>query len=247
MDKVLSMKNRVAIVTGASGGIGNAVASVLIRQGAFCLLSDSAPPTFEQKESLSSGNAQFLQGDLGEEQTLNEIFESVKNLLNRPADLLINCAGLYERWDLLCLPNSVLEQTMRLNINAPFLLSQRAANEMILANIPGRIINISSDAWIKGPRRGAHYAASKAALVGMTRSMARVLGPYGINVNCVSPGVTRTRQPCLNESEFNARGKTIPLGRVAEPIDVAHAVLFLCSELSNYITGHELVINGGDY
>ncbi|WP_165786435.1 SDR family oxidoreductase [Methylomonas sp. Kb3] len=247
MDKLLSMKNRVAIVTGASGGIGNAVTSVLIRQGAFCLLSDNVPPTLEQKKLIASESAQFLQGDLSEEKTINEIFDSVKTLLNRPADLLINCAGLYERWDLLCLPNSVLETTMRLNVNVPFLLSQRAANEMISANIPGRIINISSDAWIKGPRRGAHYAASKAALVGMTRSMARALGSYGINVNCVSPGVTRTRQPGLNASEFNDRGKTIPLGRVAEPIDVAHAVLFLCSDISNYITGHELIINGGDY
>lgn len=119
MHDLLCLKNSVAIVTGASGGIGCTVASVLIEHGAFCLLHDVSPLISTLEKSVTESRAKFLQGDLCDDQTIDEIFDSAR-AIHRPVTILINCAGLYERWDFMSLPQLVLERTMRLNANGNY-------------------------------------------------------------------------------------------------------------------------------
>ncbi len=238
MDALLDLRGRTVVVTGAGGGIGSAIVQILTSRGATCVACD-------REGSLPLQRPKFISCDLSSPHGCEVLFDRIEGLFP-DIDSLVNCAGIYPRVDLMRgLSAEVLGSTFALNTFAPMQLSRRLVLYLADKKRPGCVVNVASDAWFKSPTLGPHYAGSKAALVAMSRSLAKATGPRGIRVNSVSPGMTRTGQPGLNDKQFAEEGRCHPLGRVAEPEDVAYAVLFLLSDMAAYINGHDLVVNGG--
>ena len=161
---------------------------------------------------------------------------------------MVNCAGIFpqslvkemreeEEWDLV----------FTINLKSAFLACQAVIPNM-QRNKFGKIVSISSGHGFKGGIKTAHYSASKAGIVVFTKSLALELAPYGINVNCVAPGITDTNMPrgALSEEQIKERGRRNPMGRIGKPQDAANAILFLVSEESGYINGQTIYVNGGD-
>nr|WP_275410123.1 3-oxoacyl-ACP reductase family protein [Streptomyces sp. SID14478] len=230
------------MVTGGSTGIGWAVTQELSRLGAHIAVNHppaSSPPALDALPTP----CMTVEADISDRRQVAAMFEAIRRELP-PLDILVNNAGIFPRAAVLDLDEATWDRVMGVNLKGSFFCAQEAAAVMI-ANGGGRIINVASSAALTGSPRGAHYAASKAGLIGLGKSLARALAEHNITVNTVAPGVTETSQPGLTEQQFREKGSRIPLGRVARPQDVARAVAFLASEDSDYITGQTLSVNGG--
>ncbi|MBC7875882.1 MAG: SDR family oxidoreductase [Anaerolineales bacterium] len=214
---------RIALVTGASRGIGAAIAAQLA--------SDC--------KVLTPSRAEL---DLGSEQSL----ESYLAGLDQPIDILINDAGINRIAMLENIENKDLDDTLQINLLAPFRLIQFVAPQMKARNY-GRIVNISSLLSVVSRAGRTSYSMSKTALNGMTRSLAVELAPYNILVNAVAPGYVMTDLTRQNNSatEIDKISQTIPIQRLAAPQEIASVVAFLCSEQNTYLTGQTIVVDGG--
>jgi 3-oxoacyl-[acyl-carrier protein] reductase len=164
-------------------------------------------------------------------------------------DILVNNAAIFPRVPFLDMTPAQWDEVHAVNLRGSFLCAQAAARAMVARGARGALVNLSSGAAFRGPPRGAHYVAAKAGLVGLTRAIAQELAPYGIRANAVAPGLVDTAQPRygMTEAEIAAAGDAVPLGRIAEPDDVADVVVFLCGEASRHVTGQVLHVNGGQY
>ncbi|HRJ43005.1 MAG: SDR family oxidoreductase [Caldilineaceae bacterium] len=243
----IDLSGKIALITGAAGGIGRACAQTLAEAGAFVVAVDLNEAGAQETVDLIGGGL-ALGCDLAQPDPVTALRERVIAETGG-VDILVNCAGLiaYRRginavsvdeWDLL----------LNVNLRGTFLICQAFLDGM-KERRGGAIVNFSSlAARVGGIEVGIHYAASKAALIGFTRTLAKEGGPFGITVNAVAPGVILTdpvrRQVAGHEEAYTAQ---IPLRRLGQPQDVANVVLFLVSPLSNYITGTVLDINGGMY
>ncbi|POX58234.1 beta-ketoacyl-ACP reductase [Streptomyces sp. Ru62] len=238
-----SLEGRTALVTGGAGGIGRAVAATLAALGARVAVNHlpGAEPGPDGEE-LPEGCFRVA-ADVRDRQQVTGMFETVARRFGR-LDVLVNNAGVFPRAQVLELDEETWDLVLDTNLKGAFFCAQEAAALMIPRG-GGRIVNVSSSAAFTGSPRGAHYAASKAGLVALGKSLARALAVHGITVNTVAPGVTRTAQPNLDEEGFLAEGRRIPLGRVARAQDVADAVAFLAGDRSGYLTGQTLGVNGG--
>lgn len=218
------MKNRVALVTGASRGIGAAIASALAREGAQVLTPSR------------------LEMDLSDPGSIEQYVNSVGN----PIDILVNNAGINFLAGLDELDLIALNETLQINLVAPLQLTRLVAKRM-RANRYGRIVNLSSIWSFVSKERRVAYAASKSAINGITRSLALELAPYGVLVNAIAPGYTKTEMTLQNNSpqQIQAISDSIPLQRLAEPGEIAELAAFLCSEKNSYMTGQVLVVDGG--
>lgn len=218
------MKNRVALVTGASRGIGHAIATVLAREGARVLT-----PSRSEMDLRNYGSV-----------------ESYVRSIVGPIDILVNNAGINLLARLDEVDSAIINETLQINLVAPLLLTQLVAERMML-NRYGRIVNLSSIWSIVSKERRVAYAMSKSAINGMTRTLALELGPYGILVNAIAPGYVNTQLTRQNNSQeqIQAICDNIPLQRLAEPAEIAEVVAFLCSEKNSYMTGHVSVVDGG--
>lgn len=218
------MKPRVALVTGASRGIGAAIAEVLFREGVQVL----APSRMEM--------------DLAVPESIEHYVSTVAG----PIDILVNNAGINFLAGIDELDSATLNATLQINLTAPLLLMRLVAERM-KANRYGRIVNLSSIWSIVSKERRVAYAASKSAINGVTRTLALELGPHGILVNAIAPGYVNTELTRQNNSpeQILAVSNNIPLHRLAEPGEIAEMVAFLCSEKNSYMTGQILVIDGG--
>jgi len=165
-----------------------------------------------------------------------------------PPDILVNNAGVLPRAAFLELTEREWDHVLGVNLKGGFLCAQAVARAMVAAGRPGAIVNISSSA-IRGDARGVHYSASKAGVLGMTRAMALALAPHRIRVNAIAPGLTDTAQPRYGntEEQIAERAREIPLGRIAQPEEIARVAVFLASEDSGWITGELIHVNGGAY
>jgi 3-oxoacyl-[acyl-carrier protein] reductase len=164
-----------------------------------------------------------------------------------PIDILVNNAGIYPRAAVLDLDEATWDAVLDVNLKGTFFCAQAAARRMTNRG-SGRIINIASDSALIPAANGAHYCASKAGVVALTKSLALALAPRGILVNAIAPGLTDTAQPRygMTEAEIAAYGReSIPIGRIAEPEDIARATLFLASSLAAFVTGQTIFVNGG--
>ena len=163
-------------------------------------------------------------------------------------DILVNNAGMYPRVAMLEMRESDWDYVLDINLRGSFFCAQAAAGAMIAARRAGSIINVASSA-VAGAVRGVHYSASKGGIVTMTRAMALELAPHRIRVNAIAPGLTDTAQPRYGDSEeeIQARSRAIPLGRMANPGDIADVAVFLASDYARHITGQVLHVNGGSY
>ena len=164
-------------------------------------------------------------------------------------DVLVNNAGVFPRVAFLGMTEGDWDFVHDVNLKGAAFCAQAAAQAMVAASRPGVILNVTSGAAFRGSPQGVHYVASKGGLVSLTRQMALELAPYRIRVNAVAPGGTDTAQPRYGstEEEIAALAAANPLGRIAEPEDVARAALFLASDQAGFVTGHTLHVNGGTY
>lgn len=218
------MKNRVALVTGASRGIGAAIAKVLTREGAQVLTPTRSEMDLSDTTSI--------------ERYVNSIDGSI--------DILVNNAGINFLAGLDELDPAMLNETLQINLAAPLLLTRLVAEHM-RANRYGKIVNLSSIWSIVSKERRVAYAASKSAINGITRTLALELGPHGVLINAIAPGYVNTELTRQNNSpeQIQAISNNIPLQRLAEPEEIAEMVAFLCSEKNSYMTGQVIVVDGG--
>jgi 3-oxoacyl-[acyl-carrier protein] reductase len=160
----------------------------------------------------------------------------------------MNNAGVFPRSEFLELDEREWDHVLGVNLKGSFLSAQAAARAMVAAGRPGAIVNLASSA-VRGDPRGVHYSASKAGIVGLTRAMALALAPHRVRVNAIAPGTTDTAQPRYGntEEQLRERAKLIPLGRMAQPDEIARVAVFLASEEAVYITGEVIHANGGVY
>lgn len=243
-------ETRVVLVTGAQQGIGEAIAVAFAADGcdvAVNWLDDEAAARKVADQVTAQGRrAVLLQGDVGRIDQAAKLVERTVAELGR-IDVLVNNAGVFPRVPALEMKESDWDLVHSVNLKGGFFCAQAAAKAMIAAQRPGVIINLASQAMAGRSPRGVHYAASKGGIVSMTRALAYELIPHGIRVNAIAPGTTDTAQPRYGatEAELQERAKTIPIGRIAQPMEIAHVAVFLASEKSGYMIGQTLHVNGG--
>lgn len=245
---------RVAAITGAAQGIGKAIAERLGSAGCALMLVDVTPTILAatvHELAARGATAHGLVGDVSKSADVNRVIEEIVARHSR-IDFLVNNAGVsYKREGrkipLVEIPEEQWDRVFGVNLKGAFLCSQAAAKHMMRQRFGG-IVNIASMAGKLGNSgpAGAHYSASKAGLICLTKSLALELAPYGIRANAVAPGVIRTEMLSASSEEVNQQFLArIPLNRFGTPAEVADAVGFLLSDASAYITGEILDVNGG--
>jgi 3-oxoacyl-[acyl-carrier protein] reductase len=244
----MELGGSVAIITGAAGAIGRAIARLLAKEGATVVLADVRSEGVEElagEVKAGGGKAASFAMDVAEEKDVVGLVRSTVEMFGG-LDILVNNAAISMTTPILDIEAADWDRILAVNLRGVFLLSREAFRFMKTRG-RGKIISMASaSAKIGGLVVGAHYAASKAGVICFTKSLALQAAPFGINVNAVCPGPTRTPMTDAwgkkaNE-EFAAK---IPLKRYGEPAEIADAVLFLASERSRYITGEILDVNGG--
>ena len=240
------LKNKNIIVTGASGGIGNSIVKRLNDCGANILASGTKLEKLEELKSKFP-NVKILQFDISKNDQIEEFIENASSELNGNLDCLVNNAGITQ--DNLAIRMSLDEwkKVIDINLTSTFLLSKFAIKKM-LKNKSGKIINITSIVGHTGNLGQANYTASKAGIVAMSKSLAIEYAKKNININCISPGFIKTAMTDKIDEKFKEIiVSKIPSARLGEPEDIANAVIFLASNLSDYINGETLHVNGGMY
>lgn len=238
---------RIAIVTGASRGIGRAIAVRLGADGRVVVLVSRSADTLEEVRleiEEAGGAAEARPCDIADSDALAGLVEDVANTHGR-LDILVNNAGITRDGLLLRMSDEDFDRVIQVNLRSAFVACRAAARPMMRGRF-GRIINISSVTGIVGNPGQANYAAAKAGLIGLTKSLAKELGSKGITANVVAPGFVETSMveamtPQLREQVTRA----LPVRRFGQPEEIAHAVSFIASDLSGYLTGQVLIIDGG--
>jgi 2-hydroxycyclohexanecarboxyl-CoA dehydrogenase len=231
--RLAGVEGRRAVVTGASSGIGLAVAETLEALGATVGGID-----------LADGDGPRLSviADVTDERAVDDAFARIEQGLGGPVEFLVACAGVFVPTPIAALTAADWRRTIEVNLTGTFVCASRALGPMREAGF-GRIVTISSGAGIDGGTEAcAHYAASKGGVIALTKALSKEVARDGVNVNCVAPRTIRT--PMIAGLEDGLL-PDIPVGRLGEPDDVAGAVAFLCSTHGDYITGEVLVLNGG--
>jgi len=242
-----SLQGHVALVTGASQGIGRACAVTLAKAGATVALAarneEKLAEAVAQIEA-EGGKAAAFRLDVASEEAIKATVKQISTQFGK-IDILVNNAGITRDTLIMRMKRADWDDVLTTNLSAPFLLTQAVIGGMMKQRW-GRIINITSIVGEMGAAGQANYASSKAGLIGLTRSVARELASRNITVNAVAPGYIATAMTdALTEDKKNAITAQIPLGRQGTDADIANAVLFLASNEAGYITGHVLDVNGG--
>jgi 3-oxoacyl-[acyl-carrier protein] reductase len=242
-----TLDGRIALVTGASQGIGRACALELARAGATVALAARNEAKLAEAvaeiESAGGKGAAFAL-DIASEESIKTAAKAVIERFGK-VEILVNCAGITRDTLMLRMKRADWDDVLGTNLTGAFLLTQAVLSSM-LRNRWGRIVNISSVVGETGQAGQVNYAASKAGLIGMTRSIAREVASRGITVNAVAPGYIETPMTAVLSEELRKTMITsIPLGRPGTDMEVAQSVVFLASDAGAYITGHVLDVNGG--
>ncbi len=246
--RLISLRGKVAVVTGASSGIGRAIALKLHQAGASVALLDIDESGIELERVLE--RSRFYRCDVSSkeevEATLGKVFRDFGRI-----DVVVNAAGVIVRKSAVDTEEEEWDLVLNVNLKGPFLVSKYAIPYMRKVG-GGSIVNVASGWGLKGGPKAAAYCASKGGLVNLTRAMAIDHGREGIRVNCVAPGDVDTpmlreeaRQLGVDFDEFLREASERPIPRVGSPEDVANAVLFLVSDMASWITGSVLVVDGG--
>ena len=240
------MKDTVTIVTGGSQGIGRSIAEFLAAKGGDVVIFDIADSSDIVQYIRQKGQrSEFYQIDVSNFNMVGEAVDKVIKDMGRVSNL-VNNAGITADKLLLRMKEEDWDRVLQINLKSAFNCTRAVVRYMLKTG--GSIVNISSIAGVMGNAGQANYAASKAGLIGFTKSVAREYGERGIRVNAVAPGFIRTKMTeSLDEKSRETMFKAIPLGRLGEPDDIAHVVYFLLSEYGSYITGEVINVNGGLY
>jgi 3-oxoacyl-[acyl-carrier protein] reductase len=239
----------VAVITGAGQGIGRAIALAFGKQGTHVVIADVRGPSASKvKEEIEgTGNAALaIEVDVFSEQSVSLMVERTLEEFGT-IGVLINNAAIYPAASMEELTSQSWDRVIGTNLTGAFLCS-RAVVPTMRGKKKGRIINFSSSTAFRGAKNGAHYAASKAGIVGFTKALALELASSGITVNAICPGLTDTAQPRghMTDEELYAKKERVPLGRIAQAEDMVGPVLFLASDKASHITGQTIFVNGGD-
>lgn len=233
-------------MTGAAGGLGRAVSRMLAERGASVFLVDLDRQGVEtQAETLRRDGLSAIAAvvDLGNEEELPALRTAIEQHADGRLDILVNNAGGWRHGRASEITMTDWDWTFRTNVTVPFLAS-RALMPMMIARRYGRIVNVASTDAHRPKPTLPHYAAAKAAVVSLTKSLAEELAPHQVLVNAVSPGAIAT-EIAKSQSWFQERIKSIPLGRAAEPDDIAELILFLASPRNRFVVGETVMANGG--
>lgn len=244
----MRLQNQVAIITGGSRGIGYAIAQTFLREGAAVIITASSPENAEKaaeklRQAYPGATVEGISPNLSDLNSVTEAFDGVAQRHGR-IDILVNNAGISERTPLDQYTPELYDKVMNLNVKGVFIATQAAVKHMEKQG-SGVILNTSSMVSIYGQSAGFAYPTSKFAVNGMTLSLARELGPKGIRVNAVAPGITETdMMKAVPKEVIEPLIRQIPLGRLGQPEDIANAFLFLASPEAAYITGVVLQVDG---
>jgi 3-oxoacyl-[acyl-carrier protein] reductase len=245
--EMFDLTGMTALVTGASGGIGSAIAHALAGQGARLAVSGSNVDKLEAFRAGLGGDHVALACNLSDGAAVDALVPQAVEALGGKLDILVNNAGVTRDNLAMRMKDDEWSDVIRVNLEASFRLARAALKPMMRAR-HGRIISITSVVGATGNPGQANYAASKAGLIGMSKSLAMEIASRGITVNCVAPGMIRSAMTdALNEDQKQSIFARIPAGKLGEGGDVAAAVVYLASREAGYVTGQTLHVNGGMY
>src|SRR3954469_18604730 len=242
---MFELSGKTALVTGASGGIGNAVAKALHKQGASVVLSGTRAETLEALKSELGERAHVAVSNLADTASVEALPKAAEAAAGAPIDILINNAGITRDNLLLRMKDDEWDQVLAVNLSAAFRLS-RAVLRGMMKKRWGRIIQITSVVGVTGNPGQGNYAAAKAGLIGMSKSLAAEVASRNITVNAVAPGFIQTAMTdVLTDQQKETIAGRIPAGRMGMPSEIAAAVSYLASQEAAYVTGETIHINGG--
>jgi len=242
---MFDLSGMTALVTGASGGLGSAIAKALAGQGARLAVSGSNVDKLEAFRGSLGGEHVALPCNLSDGPGVDSLVPQAVEALGGKLDILVNNAGVTRDNLLIRMKDEEFEDVIRINLEAAFRLMRAAAKPMMKARF-GRIISVTSVVAVTGNPGQANYVASKAGLIGMTKSVAQELASRGITVNAIAPGfMTSAMTDALNDQQRDAILSKIPLGAMGSGDDIGAAVVYLASKEAGYVTGQTLHVNGG--
>jgi 3-oxoacyl-[acyl-carrier protein] reductase len=237
---MIDLSGNNAFITGASGGIGRAIAKQVHKLGAHVYISGSNIEKLEALGSELGDNYTIKQCNLSDSSACGVLFDDIEKL-----DILVCNAGITRDMLSIKMSEGDFDDVINVNLKANFILNKAAIKKMMRARY-GRIINISSIVAVSGNPGQANYCASKAGLIGMTKSLAIEVGTRGVTINAVAPGFIKSNMTdALTDAQKDAIMQKIPTKTLGQPEDIANAVSFLASPLSSYITGQTIHVNGG--
>jgi 3-oxoacyl-[acyl-carrier protein] reductase len=242
------LEKRAAIVTGAGQGIGRAIALGLAREGAkiaIAEVNEERASAVKNEIEAGGGTALAIRTDVSDETSVQAMVQKSLEEFRR-LDILVNNAGIFPTSPVEEMREEDWDRVIGTNLVGAFLCARAVIGEFLKQG-NGRIISITSGRAFQGAKNGAHYAASKAGIIGFSKSLALEVARHGITVNVICPGVTDTAQPRghQTEEELYAQAQKIPLGRIGQPEDLVGPAIFLASDAARFITGQTLLVNGG--
>ena len=242
---MFDLTGMTALVTGASGGIGSAIAKALVQQGARVAFSGSNVEKLTGFAAQFDGDHVALPCNLADPAAVDALVPQAVEALGGKLDILVNNAGVTRDNLILRMKDEEWNQVISVNLEAAFRLARAAAKPMMKARF-GRIVSITSVVGVTGNPGQANYAASKAGIIGMSKALAQELASRGITVNCVAPGFIRSAMTdALNDAQKAAINAKIPAGDLGTGEDIGAAVVYLASREAGYVTGQTLRVNGG--
>ncbi len=241
---MFDLTGKIVLVTGASGGLGQAIATRLHQQGANVIISGTRVAVLEQLRNKLQDRCHIIACNLNDSESTEKLVTQAEEKFGQ-LDILVNNAGLTRDGLMMRMHDDDWNNVINVNLGSVFRLS-RAAIKGMMKRRWGRIINITSIVGITGNPGQANYAASKAGIIGMSKSLAAEVASRGITVNCIAPGfITSPMTDALNDDQKQKIMTKIPINRMGDAEDIANSVLFLASDEANYITGQTLHVNGG--
>lgn len=243
---MFELKGKTALVTGATGGIGYEIAKNFISAGANVVISGTREERLQEiQKEFGEERCKYVKCNLSEESQVEALFDNAEELSGGQLDILVCNAGITRDNLALRIKNEDFDDVINVNLRSTFILNRNAIKKMIRRKY-GRIINIASVVGFTGNPGQCNYVASKAGMVGMSKSFAQEVASRGITINCVAPGFIETPMTgILNEKQQDGILSSIPMNKMGKPEDIANGVTFLASDGASYITGQTLHINGG--
>tara|TARA_X000001036_G_scaffold268033_1_gene248836 strand:- start:280 stop:1017 length:738 start_codon:yes stop_codon:yes gene_type:complete len=241
---MIDLKGKKVLVTGASGGIGKAIAMQLSSSGADLCLTGRNKSELENLQKIIGGNCQIIISDLSNSEGINNLADQAQKIMGQ-IDILVNNAGITKDNLFMRMSEDDWNEVININLNSIFKLTKQLIKGMIKRR-DGRIINITSVIGVAGGAGQSNYSASKAGIIAMSKSLAQEVGSRSVTVNSIAPGFIETNMTAeLSDDRKEDILRSISIGRLGRPDDIAGAVCFLASDKASYITGQTIHINGG--